>query len=321
MLTWRQHHWIMTSFAVALTIAGCNDKHSYASAGAGSAAADSPAPKAAFAAGPGTVLASAPAAGIAPPSRATAPALDHVDTRKLVRTGDLAVLVDGVDTARARLEALTVGAGGFVDRAVVEHAGGTASRATIVIRVPADRFDAAIRGARDLGAVTRDDSQAEDITDAFTDLSARLANSRHLEQRLLKLVDERTAGVTDLLEVERELARVRGEIEAAEGRLRLWNDQVALSRITVELVAKTSAPVAIAAPADPTWWQRVTGALDGSAGALADAGTALAMGCAASLPWLPFAAVGLLLLRFLTLRVLRRIRAAPLPTATIAPPA
>ncbi|MCE9576628.1 MAG: DUF4349 domain-containing protein [Deltaproteobacteria bacterium] len=308
----------MTTFAIALTIAGCNSRS--IADGAGSAApADYEARGASM--GSGSAAATGVAAAPAPPSAANpggAVPVRPTDSRKLIRTGDLAILVDGVDGARARLEALAASVGGFVDRAEVEHAGGTASSATIVIRVPSDRFDEAMRRTRDLGAVTRDDSQAEDITDAFTDLSARLANSRHLEQRLLKLVDERTGGVSDLLEVERELARVRGEIEAAEGRLRLWSDQVALSRITISLQAKTTAPVVVAPPADPSWWARVTGALDSSVDALASAGTAVAMAFAASLPWLPFAALGLLLLRFLAIRALRRLRAVP--TAVVAPP-
>ncbi len=302
----------MTSFAIALTIAGCNNRS--IADGAGSAAGYEPsAPSAASGATAGSAAATgtAPAPGGAVPVRPT-------DRRKLIRTGDLAILVEGVDGARARLEALAASVGGFVDRAEVEHAGGTASSATLVLRVPSDRFDEAMRRTRDLGAVTRDDSQAEDITDAFTDLAARLANARHLEQRLLKLVDERTGGVSDLLEVERELARVRGEIEAAEGHLRMWSDQVALSRITVALRAKTSAPVAVAPPEDPSWWTQVTGALDSSVDALGAAGTAVAMAFAAALPWLPFAAIGLLLLRFLAIRALRRLRAVP--TAVALPP-
>ncbi len=209
----------MTSFAIALTIAGCNNRS--IADGAGSAAGYEPsAPSAAS----GATAGSAAATGAAPVAVDPGGAVPvrPTDRRKLIRTGDLAILVEGVDGARARLEALAASVGGFVDRAEVEHAGGTASSATLVLRVPSDRFDEAMRRTRDLGAVTRDDSQAEDITDAFTDLAARLANARHLEQRLLKLVDERTGGVSDLLEVERELARVRGEIEAAEGHLRMW---------------------------------------------------------------------------------------------------
>jgi hypothetical protein len=76
---------------------------------------------------------------------------------------------------------------------------------------------------------------AQDITEQYFDLEIRLANQRRLETRLLELLERRTNELSDLLEIEREAARVRGEIEQLEGRKRFWDNQVSLSTLQVEL--------------------------------------------------------------------------------------
>jgi hypothetical protein len=239
---------------------------------------------------------------------------------KLVRHGDLRVIVNGVDGARIKLEQLADDAGGFVDREEVDHADGHASRATLVLHVPADQFMVVMRGARGLGATDRDETQTEDITEEYTDVAARLANTKRLEQRLLQLVDTRAGSMSDVLEVENQIAEVRGTIEEMEGRIQVWDDQVSMSRITVELALKpapVAPPPAVAkvepAP-QPTWWDRIVGAASTSADALAAAGVAIALGLATMLPWIPIALIALLVLRAAGRRIGRVLRARRLRT-------
>ena len=71
---------------------------------------------------------------------------------------------------------------------------------------------------RPLGHVDSESQSGEEVTAAFTDLEARLANSRHTEQRIVDLLRERTGKLSDVLEAERELDRVRGEIEQMEAQ-------------------------------------------------------------------------------------------------------
>jgi len=237
--------------------------------------------------------------------------LDATVGHKLIRHGDLRITVDSVDGARVKLEELADENGGFIDRSQIDHEDGKASRATIVLRIPAERFMDVMRGSRGLGQVDRDEAETEDVTQEYTDLAARLANTKRLEQRLLQLVDTRAGNMSEVLEVENQIAEVRGTIEQMEGRIRMWDDQITLSRITVELVAK-HAPAPVVAktepPAAPSWWDRVSGAASSSVGALATAGTALAMGAAAALPWIPLALIALLLMRFAGRRISRIFR-------------
>jgi hypothetical protein len=78
-------------------------------------------------------------------------------------------------------------------------------------------------------------TNAEDITEQYFDLQARLSNARKLEARLLELLAKQAGKITDVLQVEKELSRVREEIERFQGKLRLFDHLVDLSTLTVHL--------------------------------------------------------------------------------------
>ncbi|HTJ47128.1 MAG TPA: DUF4349 domain-containing protein, partial [Kofleriaceae bacterium] len=101
--------------------------------------------------------------------------LDATVGHKLIRHGDLRITVESVDGARVKLEELADENGGFIDRSQIDHEDGKASRATIVLRIPAERFMDVMRGSRGLGQVDRDEAETEDVTQEYTDLAARLA--------------------------------------------------------------------------------------------------------------------------------------------------
>jgi hypothetical protein len=247
-----------------------------------------------------------------------APGLDGhmqaaVDNRKVVRTGLIEIVVGEYDAARDQIDAMVREAGGFVDSTRVSHSEGQVSNATIVLRVPASQFGDLMPRLRALGEVQTETTDAADITDQYVDVKARLDSAKALEKRLHELASTRTGTVAEVLEVERELARVRGEIEQYEGRIRLWDDQVALSTLTVSLWTK--APV-IAGPAAPGFDDRATSAWDDSIGALSDAGEGIVLGGIALLPWLPI----MLPLGFLGHRWWRRRLSLPRAVATVSAP-
>src|SRR5690606_7535712 len=83
----------------------------------------------------------------------------------------------------------------------------------MIARVPAENFDKTVEDLTALGRVTREDITAQDITDTYVDLDARLRNKENQESRLLQIMGEaRTVG--EILQVEGELSRVRGDIES-----------------------------------------------------------------------------------------------------------
>lgn len=116
------------------------------------------------------------------------------------------------------------------------------SQGTVVLRVPSPRFAGVLTALEELGLVQQRRIGGQDVSEEFVDLQARVRNLERHEQRLLSFMDRATK-VSDLLAIEQELARVRGEIEGLTGRLRMLGNRVELATIDVELrqkPAKTS---------------------------------------------------------------------------------
>ena len=78
----------------------------------------------------------------------------------------------------------------------------------------------------------------EDVTKAYFDTDARLKNARVMEQRLIDMLKTKTGKVSDLLQVEKELGRVREEIEKMQGELKYWDSQVQFATVTISLAEK-----------------------------------------------------------------------------------
>lgn len=236
------------------------------------------------------------------------------DGRKIIRTGRVELLVTGYDDARAKIEALVKAAGGYVDSTNVNRRQDAISDAMIVVRLPKSSFGDVMPKLRDIGEVLSESTNAADITDQYVDISARLASAKTLEKRLLELATDKHGNIDQVLSVERELARVRGEIEGYEGHLRQWNDQIDMSTLTLSI--QTKRPEITAAPVhEPTLGERTSHAFSESIAALRDAGSWLVVNGIALLPWLVLAIPGALISRRMLARLWRR-----LPTARALPP-
>ena len=101
--------------------------------------------------------------------------------------------------------------------------------------MPAASLDKTLAAFQALGKVEGVHLTAEDITEQYFNLEIRLGNWQQLESRFRSLLDRPGNKVSDLLEIEREMARVRGEIDELQGRKRFWDNQVSLSTLTVQL--------------------------------------------------------------------------------------
>jgi hypothetical protein len=141
----------------------------------------------------------------------------------LIYTAVLTLAVYQVDASLAHIEELARGMGGYL-----------ASRTdtSIVVRVPRARFQDALTAVVKLGDVLHRDIEAQDVSDRVVDLEARLKNARAVRDRLAQLLQGATA-TKDALEIEKELARVMGQIEVMEGQLQLFADKIAYSTVTV----------------------------------------------------------------------------------------
>jgi hypothetical protein len=145
----------------------------------------------------------------------------------------MTVEVERIEPAVERIQALAASLDGYIAHVSMQTGADQFRRATLTLRIPAERFDEATAGVRPLGKVEQLDVAVEDVTEQYVDLEARLANARRLEERLLRLLETRAGTLEQVLAAERELARVRTEIELYDGRLRQLAGRVSLSTLTV----------------------------------------------------------------------------------------
>jgi hypothetical protein len=108
---------------------------------------------------------------------------------------------------------------------------------SITVRVPADKYRAALESIGKLGDVLHREESVEDVTEQFYDLQARLRNARALRDRLEELL-KKAKHVNEALAVQRELGKVTAEIESMEGRLKRLRELIAFSTITVQFQAR-----------------------------------------------------------------------------------
>ncbi|MEO8200358.1 MAG: DUF4349 domain-containing protein [Gemmatimonadota bacterium] len=151
----------------------------------------------------------------------------------IIRTGQATIEVDSLELGIGQLQRLATTVGGFIANSSTQTGHGQQRLATLEIKVPASRYDEALGGLAGIGKLISSNTTAEDVGEEFVDVTARVSNSRRLEERLVALLATRTGKLDDVLSVERELARVREEIERYEGRLRFLRSKIAVSTLTV----------------------------------------------------------------------------------------
>ena len=153
--------------------------------------------------------------------------------RKIIRNGNLNLEVDSVEEVLARIKTSVKTMGGYVSNESISEDSYSRKSGSVSCRIPSDQLDRAIELFQGWGKVENVSVSANDITEQYYDLEVRMANQKALEKRLLELLERQTSKLADLLQIERELARVRTEIDSMEGRKRLWDNQIAYSTFVV----------------------------------------------------------------------------------------
>ena len=179
-------------------------------------------------------------AGSAPPAapsplaaRPPAQRADSVAPSMLIRTGNAQLEVDSLEIAMQQVRDLAQRLGGYIANTQLSSGRDQIRSATMEMKVPAARWTDMTAGLRPIGKVEAINEFTEDVGEEFVDITARVANARRLEARLIELLGSRTGRLSDVLAVERELARVREEIERYEGRLRYLRTRAAMSSMSV----------------------------------------------------------------------------------------
>ncbi len=169
--------------------------------------------------------------------------------RRIMRTARFSVKVEDFHAARDALSAFVEERKGYVARNEQKRESENSTSGTLVLMIPTERYGEALSFIDKLGKVYERSEQAEDLTRQVADLDARLKAARTLETRVLRLLEEKTGGLADIIEAERELARIRMEIEEMEGRRRGLARKVDYATFTVHLFVSSSRDMEAR-----TWW-------------------------------------------------------------------
>ncbi len=248
-----------------------------------------------------------------------APGLVYAAERLIIRTGNISMAVEDTRAALATIEAMVAGMaseGAFVVSA--NEYGGTEEDQpyiSISIRIPAARFDATMDRLANMAEIVNSSSEsADDVTEEYVDLEARLETLETARQRLLAIMEE-ARNTEDLLQAEQQLTQREAEIESLKGRMQYLEQSARLSSIWIELQ-----PYILSQPVSDEWRpaetarRGVTALVDGLKG-FGDFAIFFAI---AILPWL--IAVGLVIfLIVLLVRWRARVRRAKRATGEPSP--
>jgi hypothetical protein len=169
------------------------------------------------------------------PQETPAPALNN---RKLIRNATVELEIVSFDNAVQKISAFANEEHGYVATTDSEKQANGKLRGQVVVKVLPENLDRFLQKIRSLGELKNQTLGTEDVTRAYFDTDARLKNAHVMEQRLIDMLKAKTGKVSDLLQVEKELGRVREEIEKMQGELKYWDLQVQFATVTISLAEK-----------------------------------------------------------------------------------
>ena len=156
----------------------------------------------------------------------------------MIRNAEVQLEIVSFEDAVQKITGLAKEEKGYVATSSSEKQANGKLRGEVVVKVLPDNLDRFLQKIRGLGELKNQTLGSEDVTKAYFDTDSRLKNARVMEQRLIEMLKTKTGKVSDLLQVEKELGRVREEIEKMQGELKYWDSQVQFATVTISLAEK-----------------------------------------------------------------------------------
>ena len=169
------------------------------------------------------------------PAETPAPASAN---RKLIRNATAELEIVSFDDAMQKITAFANEEHGYVATTNSQKQANGKLRGQVIVKILPENLDPFLQKLRGLGELKNQTLGTEDVTKAYFDTDARLKNAHVMEQRLIDMLNTKTGKVSDLLQVEKELGRVREEIEKMQGELKYWDSQVQFATVTISLAEK-----------------------------------------------------------------------------------
>ena len=166
----------------------------------------------------------------------------------IARVVSLTVRVKDVNAARSSLDSILARHRGYAAQLNVSAPENGPRSFIASLRIPASELSAAVGEIKALGRVENESQSGEEVSQQHADLVARLKTARETEERFQAILQQRTGKLSDVLEVEQNIARVRGEIEAMEAEQKALEHRVDFARVEVQLTEEYKAQIGL--PAD-----------------------------------------------------------------------
>jgi len=171
-----------------------------------------------------------------PTDSATATAVTA--NRKLIRNAQVELEIVSFDDAVQKITAFANEDRAYIATTSSQKQANGKLKGEIVVKVLPENLDRFLQKLRGLGELKNQALGTEDITKAYFDTDSRLKNARVMEQRLIDMLKKKSDDINDLLQVEKELGRVREQIEQMQGELKFWDSQVQFATVTISLAEK-----------------------------------------------------------------------------------
>jgi hypothetical protein len=254
------------------------------------------------------------------PGANSAPSVPPGIARKIIYDAQVDVVVDSVDPVSRKVSTLVQDARGYIAEQNVTGSPGSLRSMRWRIRVPVERFESLVSSVVSLGELERNSRTSQDITEQFYDIEARIKNKKIEEQTLNKILQERSGKLEDVLKVEVELSRVRGEIEQLEGKIRVLENLSSLATLTLNIRERDK--YAPPPPVVADFSTQIARAWDGSRDRMVEVGKSIVLWTVTWSIWIPFYVMGAIVawfvIRWLIRVVLRnRVRLVALATTPI----
>lgn len=183
--------------------------------------------------------------------------------RHVIRTGSIDLAVDDTRQTMREIREMVSDLEGIVSYSYVYEMREGQYGGHMTLRVPEKRFEHLMAQLETYGKATNVQTGSDDVTMQYIDLEARLKNQKAQEERLIEILDMAET-VEEVLEVEKELYRIRGEIESMTTQLMYLSDQVTFSTINVNLREETIPTSGISPGVFDNFGKRIQEAFTGS---------------------------------------------------------
>lgn len=231
-----------------------------------------------------------------------------VQEAKIIRTVNFTIRTKEYEADYEAIRQLTAQYGGRIE-SLSTSGDGTANSlryASFTLRIPSDKLDEFISGARDVGSVSSYSESSEDVSESYYDMQSRLETQKAKLQRLTEMM-AKAKNISDLIELESAITDTQYWIDYYTGKMRGYDSRVSDSYVYVTLrELSTAEPVEVRGL---TLGERIENALSGSIEMAGEVLEALVVFLVAALPWIVAGAVLVIVLRVVIRRKKNRKKA------------